>query len=230
MTTTSCLEMVPTGIDAPSKHYTVVACRRAGRRRLNQRLFATFERIVAVSVLLLLFGDDVGGGALMVVVVVVARGGCDRADAPHMVRRMVLLLLVDEVLRKLMPRWPMVVRLDHGHFGLGVLGRVTAELVVMVAHDAVLASAVLLLLLEVVVVLGLRRRRVLPAAFSRCRRFDNLSLSGMVVAVAGRLVLLAVISVTTAAEDVLGFAFEVEIVVLDHCLIVLLQVYDGCTG
>ena len=38
-----------------------------------------------------------------------------------------------------------------------MLGRVAAELVVMVADDAVLAPAVLLLL-EVVVVLGLRRR------------------------------------------------------------------------
>ena len=99
----------------------------------------------------------------------------------------------------------------------------------MVADDAVLASAVLLLL-EVVVVLGLRRRRVLTAAISRCRRFDNLSLSGMIMTVAGRLVLLAVISVTATAEDVLGFALEIEIVVLDHSLVVLLQVNDGRAG
>ena len=213
----TCLKMVPTGINAPSEHYTFTCC-WTGRCWLYQRLFATFESIMLIVLVLFV-------GALLIIVIGIARSSIDWAD--HMVGRMVL--LVDKVLRKLMPRWPVVIWLDHSHFGLGMLGRVAAELVVMVADDAVLASAVLLLL-EVVVVLGLRRRWVLTAAISRCRRFDNLSLSGMIVAVAGCLVLFAVISVTATAEDVLGFALKVEIVVLDHGLVVLLQVNDGRAG
>ena len=50
------------------------------------------------------------------------------------------------------------------------------------------------------------------------------------MAVAGCLVLFAVISVTATAEDVLGFALKVEIVVLDHGLVVLLQINYGRAG